>query len=90
MDKKAVVHIHNGVFSFFRHFDSVVEKKTFCLHVGTISLDLLFVAVVIIRRLPQRTLSLCLTVKLKCLCSAHREIICASTLTFECLQERRD
>ena len=40
--------------------------------------DLLFVAAVIIiiyNGLPQKTQSLCLTVGLKCLCSAHREII---------------
>ena len=86
------------VFSFFKHFDSVTEKNTFWLYVGTVSLDLLFVAVVVIIRhnsLPQRTLSLCLMVRLKCLCSAHREIICnpppppPHTLTFECARKKR-
>ena len=40
--------------------------------------DLLFIAFVITiiyNSLPQRTLPLCLTVKLKCLCLAHRKII---------------
>ena len=48
------------------------------LCVGSCFFDLLFVAAVIIiihNGLPHRTLPLCLNVKLKCLCSAHREII---------------
>ena len=68
----------------------VFEKNTFWLHVGTVSLDLLFVAVVIIIRhksLPQRTLTLCLMVKLKCLCSAQREIIWPSLTLNVCKKE---
>ena len=55
----------------------VVEENQFWLHVGTL-FDLLFIAFVIIiihNGLPQRTLPLCLTIKLKCLCSAHSEIL---------------
>lgn len=56
----------------------VVEKNRLWLPVGTVSFDLLFLAIAIIvlrNGLPQRTMSLCLAVKLECLCSAHRETI---------------
>ena len=52
-------------------------RSQFWLHVENYFFNLLFIAVVIIivhAGLPQRTLPLCLTIKLKCLCSAHSEI----------------
>ena len=54
------------------------RRSQLWLHVGSRFFDLLFIAAVIIimhNGLPHRTLPLCLNVKLKCLCSAHREII---------------
>ena len=56
----------------------VVERNRLWLPVGTVPFDLLFLAIAIIaihNGLPQRTLTLCLAVKLKCLCSAHRETV---------------
>ena len=54
------------------------RRSQLWLHVGSRFFDLLFIAAVITimhNGLPHRTLPLCLNVKLKCLCSAHREII---------------
>ena len=55
---------------------SVAGRSQFWLHVGTVSLtcfSLLFIITVIHNGLPQRTLPLCQTLKLKCLCSVERQ-----------------
>ena len=53
-------------------YRNVAGKSQFWPHVGIISLicfSLFFVIIIIPNGLPQRTLPLCLTVKLKCFCS---------------------
>ena len=68
-------HFKQDLWNRFRRW---VEKNWFWLHVGTAPFDLLSLAIAVISKhkgLPQRPTPLCLAVKLKCLCSAHRETI---------------
>ena len=63
----------------FWEWEIVAGRSQFWLHIGSSFFDLLFIAFVITithTDLPQKTLSLCLFVKLKSLCSAHRESDC--------------
>ena len=63
----------------FWEWEIVAGRSQFWLHIGSSFFDLLFIAFVITiihTDLPPKTLSLCLFVKLKSLCSAHRESDC--------------
>ena len=67
-----------GLWNGFWKWEIVAGRSQFWLPIGNSFSDLLFIAFVIAiihTVLPQKTLPLCLIVKLKSLCSAHRERI---------------